>query len=188
MPPATMGPATSSVRSDRWSRVTWTLRHDALYRRHPMNTMAPFPSTPRRILLVEDHDLVRDTTAQVLRCDGHEVTCASDGIAALELLTVDAAGFDLILTDHHMPHLTGLELVSCLRGGGYSGQVIVFSAEQDPEILGAYRALRVHGFLSKPVDFDQLRAALQSLFAGAPAAPSVDSRWAASMRRARRSA
>ena len=73
---------------------------------------------PRRasILLVDDEDLVRMATAEMLREMGHQVTEAESGAAALAQI---AAGdpFDLLITDYLMPGMRGSELVeeACAR-------------------------------------------------------------------------
>ena len=73
-------------------------------------------SQPRRaaILLVDDEDLVRMATAEMLREMGHHVTEAESGAAALAQI---ASGdpFDLLITDYLMPGMRGSELVEEVR-------------------------------------------------------------------------
>lgn len=74
------------------------------------------PSQPRKanILLVDDEDLVRLATAEMLRDMGHSVTEASSGTAALDQLSVGRE-FDLLITDYLMPGIRGSELVQEAR-------------------------------------------------------------------------
>jgi PAS domain S-box-containing protein len=67
---------------------------------------------PRKlsILLVDDHAHVRSTTAAVLSDFGHKVVEAADGTDALRVLREDC-GFDLLITDYAMPHLSGTDLL-----------------------------------------------------------------------------
>jgi PAS domain S-box-containing protein len=62
------------------------------------------------ILLVDDHAHVRSTTAAVLGDFGHKVVEAADGTDALRVLREDC-GFDLLITDYAMPHLSGTDLL-----------------------------------------------------------------------------
>ena len=70
------------------------------------------PTQPRRaaVLIVDDENLVRMATTEMLREMGHSVTAANTGSAALEQL---AAGkhFDLMITDYLMPGMRGSELI-----------------------------------------------------------------------------
>jgi len=74
------------------------------------------PSQPRKanILLVDDEDLVRLATAEMLRDMGHSVTEASSGTAALDQLSVGRE-FDLLITDYLMPGIRGSELIEEAR-------------------------------------------------------------------------
>jgi signal transduction histidine kinase len=84
---------------------------------------APPPAATKRrgtnrslnILLVDDHAHVRSTTAAVLGDFGHKVIEAADGTDALRVLREDC-GFDLLITDYAMPHLSGTELLRAAQG------------------------------------------------------------------------
>ncbi|TMA88152.1 MAG: response regulator [Deltaproteobacteria bacterium] len=65
-------------------------------------------STRARLLLVDDQEAVRETTAALL-ADDFEVVCAADGNGALELLAKQP--FDIVCADYNMPGMTGAELL-----------------------------------------------------------------------------
>ncbi|PWS34244.1 hypothetical protein DFH01_26850 [Falsiroseomonas bella] len=69
---------------------------------------------PRRILVVDDDPLVAAGTAMMLEDLGHEAIIAASAEEALVLLARDR-GLDMVLTDHAMPGMTGLELIERLR-------------------------------------------------------------------------
>jgi signal transduction histidine kinase/CheY-like chemotaxis protein len=71
--------------------------------------------TQRRLelLLVDDDPLVLSNTTAMLEDLGHRVITASSGEAALKLINTQR--FDLLLTDHAMPHMTGAQLVGEVR-------------------------------------------------------------------------
>jgi CheY-like chemotaxis protein len=70
---------------------------------------------PRNILLVDDHEGVRATTAALLSELGHHVTTAADGAEVAELRKQDLAGIDLVVSDYAMPLVSGAEIVRRLR-------------------------------------------------------------------------
>jgi CheY-like chemotaxis protein/two-component sensor histidine kinase len=74
------------------------------------------PTQPRRatILLVDDEDLVRQATAEMLKEMGHRVVEAGSGTAALGQLN-SGPEFDLLITDYLMPGLRGSELAEEAR-------------------------------------------------------------------------
>jgi CheY-like chemotaxis protein len=99
----------------------------------------------------------------MLAKEGHLVETANDGLEALDWLTQAPAAFDLLITDHHMPGMNGLELVGRLRTLRFPGQIVVFSSELSEEITAAYHRLRVDCILPKPVFPATLRAVLAGL-------------------------
>ncbi len=67
------------------------------------------------ILLVDDHESVRTTTAALLSDLGHQVTEAGDGREAIRLLQAADSGYDLLVTDYAMPLMSGTELIERAR-------------------------------------------------------------------------
>ncbi|URL58432.1 response regulator [Luteibacter flocculans] len=66
-----------------------------------------------RILSVDDDDLVRATTIEMLEDLGYTVIAARSGREALSVL--EGASVDLVITDHAMPQMTGMQLAAQLR-------------------------------------------------------------------------
>lgn len=66
-----------------------------------------------RILLVDDHAVIRVTTAEFLREEGYDVTEAEDGQRAVELF--DAFRPDLVLLDIQMPGMNGVRVAEALH-------------------------------------------------------------------------
>ncbi len=97
--------------------------------------------------------------------EGHAIECVVDGQAAWERLGMNFAAIDLVITDHHMPKMNGLELVTRLRTLPYRGKIVVFSSELNPVVANAYHALKVDLLLPKPIFPSELRHFLADLFA-----------------------
>src|SRR5258708_24996756 len=103
-------------------------------------TAAARPRKSLRVLYAEDMRELRQLLQVVLGRDGHKVESVSDGNLALELILPDPAAYDVVITDHHMATMSGLELVARLRALAYSGKIIVFSSELSEKVDASYRA------------------------------------------------
>jgi CheY-like chemotaxis protein len=110
-------------------------------------------SGPRRLLLVEDDDGVRDMMEMVLDSEGYEVVTATNGHAALAVL--DAEPPDLILLDMRMPEMDGWEFARrYAQLPGPKPPIIVVTAAQDASRRAA--EIAAHGYLAKPFGIDDL--------------------------------
>jgi len=69
---------------------------------------------PLRILYVEDNDLVREVTAELLYADGREIVAVASAEEALQEFTERA--FDLVITDVSLPAMSGMDLSRQIRG------------------------------------------------------------------------
>ncbi|MCX6954637.1 MAG: response regulator [Verrucomicrobia bacterium] len=125
---------------------------------------------PLRILYAEDMRDLREIARMSLTREGHTIECVADGSLALEKLTAAPHSVDLLLTDHHMPVMNGLALVTALRATPFSGKIIVFSSELNAAVGNQYRKFSVSYILQKPVFPSDLRRVIADLF---PAEPDV---------------
>ena len=96
-------------------------------------------SRPRTILLVEDDELVRSTTCEMLRSLGHEVLEAPDAPTALEMLASNPV--DTLLTDVGLPRVSGTVLARQARAKSKNLRIIIVTgdagAAQDAREIGA---------------------------------------------------
>jgi CheY-like chemotaxis protein len=93
----------------------------------PARTAAPAgPGERLRIVLVEDEDEIRDSTAVLLRHLGHEVLAAVDAESALELITLES---DVLITDVLLPGMSG-DLLAAQARTQAPGIRIVFATGQ----------------------------------------------------------
>lgn len=99
----------------------------------------------------------------VLGRDGHKVDSVHDGHLALEMIAKDLTAYDVVITDHHMPTISGLELVAKLRELKYPGRIIVFSSELSTAVDQSYRDFKVDHILPKPIFPSDLRAIFATL-------------------------
>src|SRR5262245_43849440 len=81
------------------------------------------PIRAARILAVDDDNTTRHFYKVVLDEAGYRVDCAADGDQAW--VELQERSYDLLLTDHHMPGLTGLELAARARHAGADLPIVV---------------------------------------------------------------
>jgi CheY-like chemotaxis protein len=122
-----------------------------------------------RILYADDVRELRDVARISFTREGHAIETFADGALALARVMADPS-FDLIITDHHMPNLNGLEFVTRLREEKYPGKIMVFSSELSDAVAKEYRRHNVDRILYKPVFPSVLRQTLKDLFPTPPSA------------------
>ena len=104
-----------------------------------------------KILVCEDDEAIQKIIQFKLKKDlGASVDSVSDGKKALELLK-NGHGYDLIITDIHMPFHSGMEIIEHLRQElGDKTPVIVLSAEGLEDTLDDAFELGADEFITKP--------------------------------------
>ncbi len=115
-----------------------------------------------RILLVEDEEMVRAVTAELLSRAGYSVVAANDGEEALRVLDEADRPFDLLFTDLMMPRMTGTELADRLHARGIDLPV-VYSSGYAQNVLGDREPDDRSVVLSKPFTGEALSAAVHDL-------------------------
>lgn len=117
-----------------------------------------------KVLVAEDHDLIRQLTCANLARAGMLPTEAADGDIAVEL--AETGEFDLILMDLQMQRLDGDEAAARIRSGdGPSAKARIFcvTAHQSPEIALMLSDMAFDACLRKPLDLNQLAALMQGM-------------------------
>jgi two-component system chemotaxis response regulator CheY len=137
---------------------------------HPEEGGGSSRKLPLTILYAEDMPELRDVARVSLSRDGHTVDVAEDGVVALEKVTAAPGRFHVVITDHHMPRMNGVDLVRQLRAMAYPGKIVIFSSELSRDVNNAYRAMNVDRILYKPIFPAELRRVLEELHAPAEAA------------------
>jgi|CXWL01.1.fsa_nt_gi two-component system response regulator FlrC len=101
------------------------------------------------ILVVDDEEGVREFIADALALDGHTVTTAADGEAALACLGRQA--FEVLITDLRMPRLDGMELVRRARADVPETEIVVLTAHGTVETAVEAMKLGAFEYLRKPI-------------------------------------
>ena len=107
-----------------------------------------FSRQPPRVLIVDDEPRMLTALSELLRMRNHDVTAASSGRLAIELLRDQH--FDLVLLDLNMPGTDGFAVMAHIERHNKQTATIVVSG--DTTIDAAIRAMRqgVHDFVRKP--------------------------------------
>jgi len=116
------------------------------------------------ILVVDDSGLARRRARNILEGAGYNVVEAEDGMAALERYFV--ARPDVVLLDLVMKGMYGLEVLTKLRELDGTARVIVVSADVQSSSQELVTAAGAAGFLTKPLDADEILALVQSTLGG----------------------
>ena len=116
----------------------------------------PAPQPVRRVLVVDDEDVIRRALVRVLAINGFETRDAADGMTAWGLAL--SQRFDLLVTDLRMPGLDGMELATRVTQAHPSTRVLIISAYA-PIGLSPYL------FMPKPFSLEEFMAAVARLFA-----------------------
>lgn len=125
----------------------------------PSETVAPFKVRRAVILLVDDEELVRRATSDMLREMGHQVIEASSAIAALDILR-ERQDIELLVSDYLMPGMRGDELIgkAQLARPGIKGLLITGYARLADSEVGLAR-------LAKPFRAADLAREIEKQFA-----------------------
>jgi signal transduction histidine kinase/DNA-binding response OmpR family regulator len=134
-------------------------------------TSEPLPVVPpvlsetlRHALIVDDVEANREILKKQMEQLGVATTCCESGAAALAALT---AGIDLVLTDHNMPEMDGLEFATAVRAAGNAVPILMLSsnpgfADNDPA------RPHLQAVLQKPLSRRALFSVLSDLGANLP--------------------
>lgn len=118
-----------------------------------------------RVLLIDDHALVRKGIGELLQSRGVQVVAAvgsgAEGVRrAVELRP------DIIMVDVKMPEVNGIETVKRLRAAGVAAPVVMLTMSREDADLGAALRAGAQGYLLKDMEPEELLPALEAVLRG----------------------
>ncbi|NMM46506.1 response regulator [Rhodospirillaceae bacterium KN72] len=119
--------------------------------------------SPMNILVAEDNKVNQLIIQSMLEGDGHLVTLAKDGQAAVETILGNPHTFDLVLMDIQMPKMDGIEATRTVRAAGVSETqlpIIALTANVFSDQVALYLAAGMQSVLMKPLKHANLVKAL----------------------------
>lgn len=111
-----------------------------------------------RILIVDDEQVYTDSLAEFFASQRWAVRTAGTVRAAIDAAKVFRP--EIILTDLNLPDATCLHLVDSLRSMGDHSLIVIVTAYGEVATVWKSLRLRVDGFVTKPVNFDELKVTL----------------------------
>ena len=116
-------------------------------------------SRTNRILVADDSQTITTLLTQSLEMNGYEVVAAKHGIEAYEM--GKSGDFDLVILDHLMPGLSGLEVIRKWHEDGVPQQVIMLSGVDDDRTVVESLDLGAVDFVRKPFRLPELMARIR---------------------------
>ena len=117
-----------------------------------MSTIVYTATSPAKLLLVDDHPMLRRGMSDLLSLedDVEVVGEASDGQQALDFLAANAV--DLVILDHNMPVLTGIETLKEIKARDIEVKVLLFTVSDSGTDVQEALKLGVDGYLLKDME------------------------------------
>jgi CheY-like chemotaxis protein len=148
--------------------------------RLPEPSPSPSSDTPAdrtlRVLLVEDNSVNRILAQRQMARLGHRLDVVTDGAAGIE--AVVGTSYDVVLMDRHLPDIDGVETTRRIREAESRMDpprrtpIIAVTADASPGHRKECQAAGMDGFLTKPLDLEHLRVAINTV-TSAPSQPSA---------------
>jgi two-component system, OmpR family, phosphate regulon response regulator PhoB len=161
----------TSIANSRDGTICKTLTHTLIMTVSVTEVGQPFPADQaKRILIVEDEQLIADAIALALSAENYAVTTISNGRDALNALvptTIDAQKslppYDLLILDLMLPHVHGLDVCRQLRRTGNSIPILILSAKSSETDRVVGLEVGADDYLVKPFGMRELLARCRAL-------------------------
>eukprot|EP01032_Pedospumella_encystans_P027895 gene27895-31511_t len=119
--------------------------------------------TPRTLLLLDDEPNIIRSLNRALRLDGYKILAATSAADALKLLAMNPV--QVVVSDHRMPEMTGIEFLSRVKELYPDTVRIILSGYADLDsVIDAINRGAVYRYFTKPWDDEQLRECVQEAF------------------------
>lgn len=120
-----------------------------------------------KVMIVDDHSLMRDGIKQLLEFDGQieVVAQAADGNECLSILE-DGVSPDVLLLDINMPNMNGIDVLSTLKNKKTSMKIIMLTVHSEVEYLVKAVDIGADGYILKDSNSEELKAAINKVVGG----------------------
>ena len=112
----------------------------------------------KRILVVDDEEIVRTSCSRTLAPAGFDVRLARNGVEGMNMLKEEA--FDLVLTDLKMPDMDGIEVLRKIKESWPAVEVIIITGYQTVDTAVKAIKLGAFDYIEKPFTPDALITAV----------------------------
>ena len=121
------------------------------------------PTGNERILFVDDEKKLLTIGEKILSSLGYQVATALGSLEALETFKKAPDAFDLIITDHTMPHMTGFNLAEQILESKPTAKIILCTGFSDSITQASIHAAGIRELLFKPIIKKELAAAVRQV-------------------------
>jgi DNA-binding NarL/FixJ family response regulator len=121
---------------------------------------------PIRLLLVDDHAILRQGMKQLLETEALFVVCGEAGSGEEAISQAFLLRPDIILMDINLPKLSGYESSRAILAGWPEAKIVILSNQDDPHVMKKCLDLKVKGFLLKDIRIENLVDALRRIHNG----------------------
>jgi len=122
---------------------------------------------PKRVLIVDDEENIREMTRLALESAGYEVGEAGTGLEAFAIVGGDES-WDAVLLDQKMPHMLGTEILRRLKVMLPTTRIIMMTAYASIDLAVEAMKLGASDFVRKPMTPEILRNAVAAALAKSP--------------------
>ena len=126
----------------------------------------PGSATARRVFIVEDHPVLRETLVRILSREKHLTVCGVAGDALEAFKTIGRVKPDLVLVDINLPGKSGLELVSELRAVHLKIKLLVMSMHDAAHCASTALQAGANGYIRKQGHPEELIHAIRVVLDG----------------------
>jgi FixJ family two-component response regulator len=136
-----------------------------------MNSQSSTPHQRILVGIVDDEEVIRVSLCRLSEALGLSSTAYASGQELIKRLDQDEPLPDCLIVDAHMPQMTGLELQQHLAIRGTRVPIVIYSADDAPEIRARYLAAGIAEYVRKPAGGDDLLAAINRAMTAPSSAP-----------------
>ncbi|HUF49958.1 MAG TPA: response regulator [Longimicrobiales bacterium] len=115
----------------------------------------------KTVLIVEDEVGTRNLIARHLRRKGMEVTAVESGEAVLMDATRRTVAYDVVISDVHLPGMSGLDLATLILAGNARQPIVLITGDPDEALAREALSRGPVGYLLKPFEMSELEVAVQ---------------------------
>ena len=119
-------------------------------------------TVPKKILVVDDDEDIRQVTKMVLVNFGYEPECVKNGKEALALLNREK--FPIVLMDLRLPEINGIDLCMRIKEKNPDTVIYGFYGVVTEDEFNEFEKMGFDGLLCKPVSFKVLKRAIEGAF------------------------
>jgi len=132
-------------------------------KRKQLTITAPIPGGNERLLFVDDEQMLVEVHQEILERLGYNVMAVRSGFEALELFSDDPEIFDLVITDHAMPGMTGIDLSRKLLKIRPDIPIILCTGLTKTTICQEAKDAGISEFVMKPIIMKDLAALIRDV-------------------------